>query len=82
MFLMQWYRVQALLYKQIPQVSNACWHCQWRVGSLSHIFWECSLMCLFWAENCKRICQLTLVNLGENPIIYLLHINAVPLKQY
>lgn len=77
--LVRWYMFPALLNKLYLQASNICWQCKKEPGTLFHIFWACPLIISFWKEVGNWIKQLTSVDLGSDPLGYLLHLNAIPL---
>lgn len=48
--LMLLYKTPEVIHKYDPSYSSNCWRCEWLVGSLFHIFWQCSLSQPFWQD--------------------------------
>lgn len=78
--LVRWYRFLALLNKLYLHISRLCWHCNKEPGTLLHIFWLCHLLTPFCKEVVNMIKQLTSVDLGLDPLGYLLLLNVLPLR--
>lgn len=47
---MFWYKTPHVIHKYDPSVFPRCWRCRTDIGSLFHIFWECSLIQPFWYD--------------------------------
>lgn len=78
----KWYRTPACLHKFSPKISNTCWRCKRAVGSMFHIWWECTLIQQFWSEVHALITQITTLTLDYGPAQYLLHHANLPKKHY
>lgn len=46
----RWYRTPEKIHKYHPQVSPQCWRCDTAIGSLAHIWWDCTILQPFWQE--------------------------------
>lgn len=78
----KWYRTPARLHKFSLKIPNTCWRCKKVVGSMLHIWWECTLIQQFWREVHALIIQITTLTLDYGPAQYLLHHSNLPKKHY
>lgn len=70
--LMFWYKTPEVLHKYDPSIPAHCWYCGTDVGSLFHIFWQCSMIQPFWHEVMLLIQRMADVSLPLDPLYYLL----------
>lgn len=66
-----WYHTHDLLHTIYPLVSDRCWRCTVHNGTLSHIFWECSLINSFWTQVSSLLASLLGKSVPLDPLTYL-----------
>lgn len=70
--LMFWYKTPKVFHKFDPSSSANCWHYGSEIGSLFHIFWQCSMIQPFWHEVMLLIQKVVDVSLLLDTLNYFL----------
>lgn len=71
-----------VLSKMYPGHSENCWRCGTENGPLLHIFWNCTLIRLFWHEVRTHLTKFTERQVPTDASFFLLHHNCFPARTY
>lgn len=64
----RWCRVPTNLKIMFPSVTDICWRCNSAKGTYNHIWWECDVLCPFWAQIFQIYTEIT-TNRSRFPLL-------------
>lgn len=77
--LTRWYFTPLRISKAYPTASPYCWRSCGSVGSLLHVFWNCTSLKPFWNQIFNLITSITQLRIPETPALaLLLEIETIP----
>lgn len=78
----RWYRTPERIHIFNLHIPPLCWRCNFEVGTLLHIWWECSLIKPFWEQVHSLISRITMYTLDLSAAQFLLHHTTLPQSIY
>lgn len=78
--LSRWYITPDIAHKYQKEKSPECWRGCKEVGNMSHIWWGCPKIKLYWSEVLNKIKEITEIEIPEDPWICLFHVSLEQTK--
>lgn len=80
--LARWYITPDKLHQYQRDASNLCWRGCVEIGTMSHIWWTCPKIKVYWKEVILIIEEITGTKIPEEPWFCLFHGVRMSIKQY